>query len=62
MKKVVNFFKSIKTEIKLVEFPTLKETLSSTNVVIVIGVMLAITLLFLDTLFINIRNFITLNI
>ena len=62
MKKAINFLKSIKTEIGLVEFPTLSETINSTNLVIIISIMLGITLLFLDTLFISIRDFITFNI
>jgi len=51
LKKVLNFLKESKVELKKVKWPTLKETLQYTLVVIIISLVVAIYLGGLDYLF-----------
>jgi len=54
--KIINFFKEVKTEIKKVNWPTRKETIRYTLIVIGVSIALAIFLGGLDFLFTTILN------
>jgi preprotein translocase subunit SecE len=51
LQKVINFLKESKTELKKVKWPTLKETLQYTLVVIIISLVVAVYLGSLDYIF-----------
>jgi preprotein translocase subunit SecE len=51
LQKAINFLKESKTELKKVKWPTLKETLQYTLVVIIISLVVAIYLGGLDYIF-----------
>lgn len=51
LKKILNFLVESKTELKKVKWPTLKETLQYTLIVIIISVVVAIYLGGLDYIF-----------
>jgi len=55
-KKIITFFKEIKTEIKKVNWPTKKETIRYTLIVIGISIAVAIYLGGLDFIFTTILN------
>ena len=55
-KKIITFFKEIKTEIKKVNWPTKKETIRYTLIVIGVSIVVAIFLGGLDYIFTRILN------
>jgi len=55
------FFRSIGREIKQVDFPTKKETFSTTNIVIVISILFTLMLLGLDVVFSYARAYLSNN-
>ncbi len=57
--KVVNFLKSVFTELKFVEFPTRKQTIRLSSVVILISVLLGLLLFLSDWGLQTLRNLIT---
>ena len=57
--KVVNFLKSVFTELKFVEFPTRKQTIRLSSVVILISVLLGLLLFLSDLGLQTLRNLIT---
>ncbi len=61
-KRLLQFIKSVFTELKLVEFPSRVFTIKNTHVVIVISLLIAITLLLVDGAFNYARNYLTLNL
>jgi preprotein translocase subunit SecE len=46
--KIVQFFREVKAELKKVNWPTRKETIASTSVVLVIVLIIAVFLFFAD--------------
>lgn len=59
LKSVVNFLKSVFTELRFVEFPTRKATIRLSTVVIMISVLLGMALFLTDWGFQALRNLIT---
>lgn len=59
MKKFIKFLKNAVRELKLVDFPSRKETFKTGNIVILISVLSALSFYLIDLLFIVIRNFLT---
>lgn len=57
--KVVNFLKSVFTELKFVEFPTRKQTIRLSSVVILISILLGLLLFLSDLGLQTLRNLIT---
>jgi preprotein translocase SecE subunit len=57
--KVVNFVKSVFTELRFVEFPTRKATIRLSTVVIMISILLGFALFLTDWSFQALRNIIT---
>jgi len=57
--KVVNFLKSVFTELKFVEFPTRKQTIRLSSVVILISILLGLLLFLSDWGLQTLRNLIT---
>jgi len=55
-KKIINFLKEVRSEIKKVNWPTRKETIGYTLIVIGISIAVAIYLGGLDFIFIKILN------
>jgi len=55
-KKIITFFKEVKTEIKKVNWPTKKETLRYTLIVILVSIVTAIFLGGLDFVFTTLLN------
>ncbi len=61
-KRIVQFLKSVFTELKLVEFPTRAFTIKNTHIVIGISILIAVSLLLIDGAFNYARNYLTLNL
>ena len=57
--KVFSFLKSVFTELKFVEFPTRKETIRLSSVVILMSILLGLALFLTDWGFQALRNLIT---
>jgi len=55
----IGFIKNVFKEIRLVEFPSRKDTLKMTNNVIIISIITALFILALDTIFIQLRTYLT---
>lgn len=57
--KVVSFLKSVFTELKFVEFPTRKQTIRLSSVVLLISILLGLALFLTDWSLQTLRNLIT---
>ena len=57
--KVLNFLKSVFTELKFVEFPTRKETIRLSSIVLFISIVFGMALYFSDWGLQALRNLIT---
>jgi len=57
--KVVNFLKSVFTELKFVEFPTKKDTIRLSTIVILISILFGMALFLSDWGLQTLRNLIT---
>ncbi len=55
-KKTVNFFKDVQTEVKKVSWPTSKETMRDTLIVIGVSIAVAIFLGSMDLIFTTLLN------
>lgn len=56
-KTIIDFFRSVFKELKLIEFPSKKNTFKMTNIVVVLSVLFTLLLLGLDSIFIFLRNY-----
>lgn len=56
--RIIGFFRGVISEMKLVEFPSRKETFKGTHLVIAVSIVASAFLLLADGLFTFIRNFI----
>lgn len=57
--KIIAFPGSILQEIKKVEFPSFKESVKMTSVVLIISILLTLILLGIDFIFTSARNYLT---
>jgi len=58
-KNIIDFFKGVFQEIKLVDFPSFKESGKMTYIVILISTLFTMMLLGLDYIFTTFRNYLT---
>jgi preprotein translocase SecE subunit len=56
---LVKSLKNVFQELKLVDFPSRKDTITMTTTVISVAIVSIIFLISLDTLFVSIRNYLT---
>ena len=58
-KQLLSFFQNVIQEIKIVEFPSRKETFKMTYIVLIISIVFTFFLLGLDLIFSILRNYLT---